>query len=110
MHEGKTLGGRGREGPHAAALGADEGGEGGVLTFHAEELGLQFPRGAVIREDLHDVGLRRDGVSADHLCLGKPDGLGDGMATFQDPLHRSSSSRVMALRGHYPTQMPHPLQ
>jgi hypothetical protein len=32
------------------------------------------------------------------------------MATFQDPLHRSSSSRVMALRGHYPTQMPHPLQ
>ena len=91
-----------------------------VLALHGDELGADLAVGDHLRVQLHDLGLRRDGVGADHVRVDLAHRLGDGLVAgdCEDRRHSvishghsfSSICMTMALVGHSLAQMPQPLQ
>jgi len=67
-----------------------------VFTFHFDELGVQEPIGAELRQYLHDLGLRGDGIGRDNLGPGQLCSVGDGVVAHDHFFHFSSSSMDMA--------------
>ena len=80
-HEGVALGGGGGHGARARGRRADDGAHGRVLRLHRDELRGHLAVGHYLRVQLHDLGLRGDGVGAHHVGVYLAHRLGDGLVT-----------------------------
>ena len=117
-HEGEALRACRRHGARAAGGGADHGAHRGVFAFDGDELGVDFAVGDILGEDLHDLGLRGDGVGGHDVGIDLAHRFGDRLVAGdrQDRCHSghsysfSSTLMVMASTGHSAAQMPQPLQ
>ena len=81
-----------------------------MLGLDLDELGVERPVGAHLREELDDLGLGRDGVGGDDLGPGEHGPVGQGVVAHDDFFHFSSSTMAMHFVGHSSAQMPQPLQ
>ncbi len=75
-----------------------------------DELGVKLAVGAHLRQELDNLGLRRDRVGGDDLRAGQHGAVGQRVVPHDDFLHFRSSTMTMHFDGHSSAQMPQPLQ
>ncbi|MPN20773.1 hypothetical protein SDC9_168152 [bioreactor metagenome] len=114
MHQRQPAGGGRGHRSGARRLGANAGGQGGMLRLHGDILGIHQAVGHILGEILGNLGGGRDGKGPHHVGINLAHGKGHGLVARQAVAKlshgQSTSPKEMAPKGQTAAQMPQPLQ